>query len=150
MDSERSIRLTKTGTYDGKLYLGVFEGGQFKTLRADRVLRVDQLSGGHTQSIKPILDYHQELPPWLGLKGSIRVPQSAGTRTWGVHLEGYSCTCPEGRIRAGMGYAPGMLGGVCPHLAKAILANMPPDAAWNPELLLTLADEDKTSIAALL
>lgn len=143
----RELELRKVGTLDGTPYLGVLHDGRFKTLRADRVLSVVQLSAGHAPSIHAEPTYATELPPFPA-PVICRIPTvAAGNRTWTVDLACYTCTCPERRVRTARGYRAGQLGFVCPHVARAILEHLPADApAWPPELRRFLADPRKVHI----
>ena len=146
--SDRVIELAKLGHSGDAQYLGVNHQGKFKTLRADRIVRVEQLSRGHPPSIRPFPMYRDMLPAFPIAAAVYRIATTAASnRTWTVDLNAYSCTCPEKRIRSGFGYAPGQLGFVCDHMAKAILAHLPADdAAWSPELRAFLADPRKVHI----
>jgi hypothetical protein len=145
---ERDIDLQKIGISQGEVYLGVWHEGRFKTLRADRVLAVEQLSTGHAPSIQAAPTYALQLPAFPVEGAVYKIPTtSASNRTWTVDLNRYTCSCPEKRIRGGMGYAPGQLGFVCDHMAKAILGHLPEGAAtWSIELRSFLANPRKVHI----
>ena len=149
--TQREIELQKIGRSGDFFYYGVFEKGRFKTMRADRIQMAAQLSTGHEPSIRPQPTYSSELPPFPLENAVYRMPTvTAGTRTWTVDLNQYTCTCPEKRIRSGFGYEPGRLGFVCPHMARAILEYLPKDASgWTPELLAFLGDPRKMHIENL-
>lgn len=139
--SLREIVLNKIGTMSGMSYFGVMHQGKFKTLRADRIHMVAQLSTGHDCSIRPQPTYATELPQFPVEGAVYKMPTvAASTRTWTVDLNAYTCSCPEKRIRLGFGYEPGRLGFVCPHMARAILDHLPGEAGWQPELLAFLAN----------
>ncbi|HZL27661.1 MAG TPA: hypothetical protein VFC39_14140 [Acidobacteriaceae bacterium] len=146
--SDRIIDLLKLGDVSGTPYLGVMHQGRFKTLRADRVIGVEQLSSGHQPSIHAQPTYSTELPQFPLPNAVYKIPTTAvSNRTWTVDLNTYICACPEKRIRSGYNYKPGQLGFVCDHMAKAILANLPSAAAgWPPELLRFLADSRRVHI----
>jgi hypothetical protein len=170
--SERIIDLLKLGSHDGHTYLGVRDKGIFKSFRRDRVLDVlEQISTGHTPSLRAIPSYTHYLPPFPRPEPELRsgavdqtlqnnqrdedvqllvfrVPQTRGNRTWSVSLADYTCTCPDKRIRTALGYTAGQLGMVCPHLARAILAHLPSPRpeAWTPDLLDWLQNPRNTDI----
>lgn len=145
--SLREIELQKIGTRSGFTYYGVMHAGKFKTMRADRFRMVAQLSTGHNPSIRSQPTYATELPKFPVPGAVYKMPTiAASTRTWTVDLNVYTCSCPEKRIRSGMGYEPGRLGFVCPHMARAILDHLPREAGWEPELLAFLADPRKVHI----
>ena len=150
--SERVIELLRIGHLDGTPYLGVMDQGKFKTLRTERVVEVlEQLTTGHAPSIHPQPTYSTALPHFP-LTNAVYKEHTiaAGNRTWTVDLNRYTCTCPEKRIRSGMGYEPGRLGFVCPHMARAIVAHLPAGAeGWPPELLAFLNDPRRTHISNL-
>lgn len=149
--TERVITLKKIGTSEGTRYYGVEHEGKFKTLRVDRVIGVlEQLTKGHEPSIRPMPTYGTTLPPFPIENAVFRVPTIAvSTRTWRVDLNRYTCTCPEKRVRMAKGYVPGQLGYVCPHVARAILAHLPADAAWSPGLLDFLRDPRRMHVDTL-
>jgi len=149
--TERTIELQKVGHSGDTEYFGVMHAGKFKTLRVDRVVSVmEQLTTGHESSIRPQPTYSTQLPAWPFAGAVFKISQTAASRhnrTWTVDLNHYTCSCPEKRIRTGMGYEPGQLGYVCDHMAKAILANLSADAAgWPPELLNFLRNPRKIHI----
>ena len=148
--SEREIELQKIGSRSGTVYLGVLHAGKFKTLRADGVLAVIQLSVGHEPSIRSYPTYASALPNFPISNAVYRMPTVKGTRTWKVDLNAYTCSCPEKRDRSAMGYAPGQLGFVCPHMARAILDHLPMNmhgqAGWTLELVSMLADPRKVHL----
>jgi hypothetical protein len=146
--SDRTIELLKIGDVAGTPYLGVMHGGRFKTLRAERVIEVEQLSTGHQPSIHAQPTYSTELPAFPLQNAVYKIGTTAvSNRTWTVDLNKYTCTCPEKRIRAAAGYKPGLLGFVCDHMAKAIYDNLPNDAAgWTPELHRFLTNPRHTHI----
>ncbi len=148
----REIILKKTGTHDGLTYLGVMHLGIFKTLRADRVITVEQLSEGHPSSIAAAPTYATVLPPFPLENAVYKVPTiTAGNRTWTVDLNRYTCTCPERRIRSAHGYTPGQLGFACQHMGRAILDHLPaPAPEFTPALRAFLADPRRTHIDNLL
>ncbi len=150
--TERVIELLRTGDMGGTPYLGVMHLGKFKTLRADRVVEVlEQLTAGHAPSIRPLPGYGFNLPKFPLDNALYKVATiAASNRTWTVDLNAYTCSCPEKRIRAGFGYAPGQLGFVCPHMALAILDHLPADAGWPEELLSFLRDPRRVHIDNLL
>jgi hypothetical protein len=150
--SEREIELVKIGESRGTPYLGVNHAGKFKTLRADRVVSVLQLTTGHEPSIEPWPSYASELPHFPVDGAVYKIPTTAASnRTWTVDLNAYTCSCPEKRIRAGMGYKPGQLGFVCDHMAKAILLHLPPgDGGWSHTLLRFLGDPRRVHIDNLI
>ena len=147
--SIREIELTKMGDSQGTAYLGVHHEGKFKTMRVDRILQVlEQITTGHPSSIQAALNYRSELPPFP-IEGAVyRVPTiAAGTRTWTVDLNRYTCTCPEKRVRAGKGYKPGQLGFVCPHIARAIVDHLPAESGdFTPGLRAFLSDPRRVHI----
>ncbi len=148
--SVREIELHRLGHMDQLQYLGVLDTGRFKTMRLDRIHAVEQLSFGHDPSIRPSPTYQTMLPAFPLADAVHRMPTLKGSRTWLVNLNDYTCACPERRIRVGMGYVPGQLGHVCPHLARAILDFLPPalhgSSAWPSELLSFLADPKRMHI----
>lgn len=145
--SEREIELQKLGDIQGTPYLGVMHGGRFKTMRADRVVEVTQLSEGHTPSIRAFPAYATELPVFPLENALYKIPTiAASSRTWTVDLNHYTCTCPEKRIRTAAGYRPGQLGFVCLHMSRAILDNLPANHSWPPELLSFLGDRRRMHI----
>ena len=145
--SLREIELLRMGDFSGERYIGVMHAGRFKTLRADRIRMVAQISTGHEASLHAQPMYSSELPAFP-LPGAIyKMPTIAGNRTWTVDLNAYTCACPEKRIRAAMGYVPGRLGWICPHMARAILDYLPAGSpGWTDELLRFLADPRKIHI----
>jgi hypothetical protein len=146
---ERTIELQKIGDREGTPYLGVMHQGKFKTLRAGRIVDVlEQLTIGHEPSIHAAPSYATLLPKFpVTFRGPIRIPQTARpTSKWSVDLALYTCSCPEKRIRSGFGYAPGQLGFVCSHIARAILENLPATAGWPDELLTFLRDPRRVHI----
>ncbi len=147
--TRRIIELQRIGRYSGRKYLGVFEEGKFKTLRADRVSRIEQLSNEHPPAIALMPTLSDRLPGWHEARSPFKVPQLVGKRHWTVDLTHYSCTCPEGRVRRSSGYGPGTLGGVCPHLAKAIVANLPAEHDWDPELIRMLTEYEVLTVGDL-
>ena len=153
--SDRLITLQKIGAYRGDKYYAVLNDGKFKTMRADRVLTAELLptglEGAATEpSIRPLPTYRTELPPWAGAEFFFRVPTIKGKGTWGVDLNAYTCTCPEKRIRAGLGYKPGELGMVCPHIARAILEHQPDlPHPWPQDLLDFLSTPTKVALVNL-
>ena len=150
--SDRTVELLKLGDLQGTPYLGVLHQGKFKTLRADRVVEVEQLSTGHEPSLRawPQLSYASHLPQFPVEHALYKVATIAAShRTWTADLNRYTCTCPEKRIRAGFGYAPGQLGSVCPHMARAILEHLPGNAGWPEEILLFLRNPRKVHIDSL-
>ncbi len=146
--THREITLTKTGTHDGVTYLGVMHLGIFKTLRADRVLEVQQLSEGHPPSIFAAPTYQTVLPPFPLENAVYKVPTiKVSNRTWTVDLNRYTCACGERHRRKEHGYKPGQLGFCCQHMARAILDHLPPDAPeFTPALRGFLADPRRTHI----
>ena len=145
--SERTIDLVKMGDSQGIPYVGVFEAGRFKTYRQDRIIDVlEQFTTGHEPSISAQPTYATQLPQFPDGYAVYRVPSIAGNRSWSVDLNQYICTCPEKRIRESMGYLPGTLGHVCPHMARAILEHLPENSGWAPELLTFLRDPRKMHI----
>ncbi len=147
--SIRVIEVLKMGTFGGTPYLGVMHAGKFKTLRTDRVVEVlEQLSTGHSATIYSQPTYTTLLPNFPVEGAVYKIPTTVvSNRTWTVDLNRYTCSCPEKRIRAGMGYDPGRLGFVCDHMAKAILGNLPAASqGWSPELLKFLANPRKIHI----
>ena len=151
---ERTVKLLRMGHVGSVRYLGVMHQGIFKTPRAERVRSVRQLTDGHPCRITVLPTYRDELPPWPGTAEVVKVPQSTGKRTWTVDFRTYTCSCPERRVRDGMGYRPGQLGGVCPHLARALLKYLPadldPKLGWTPDLREFLGTPTKTSIENLI
>lgn len=146
--SERVIELLRLGNLQGTPYIGVMHQGKFKTLRVDRVLDVlQQLSTGHDPSLRRQPVYADRLPAFPVANARYKIPTVAvSNRTWTVDLNAYTCTCPEKRIRLGFGYDSGQLGFVCPHMARAILDNLPPDAGWSDDLLNFLRDPRRVHI----
>jgi hypothetical protein len=160
--SEREIELVKIGRAPGLRagdagtpYLGVQHMGKFKTLRADRVTAVTAVDPPDAASIRAWPTYAFTLPMFHVERAVYRIAATATprpgkpTRHWQVDLNRYTCTCPEKRERSGKGYAPGQLGFVCDHMAKAILQNLPANVeaeAWTPELRSFLADPRKVHI----
>jgi hypothetical protein len=149
--SERTIELMKIGHTGDISYYWVLHEGKGKSLRADRVVSVvEQITTGHPARIRVLPNYSTTLPAFPLEKAVFRVPQSANPRrTWGVDLNSYTCTCPEGRVRSSSGYIAGQLGFCCPHTAQAILTHLPPDAEWPPDILDFLRSAHRTSIANL-
>ncbi|HSU19923.1 MAG TPA: hypothetical protein VLI45_09300 [Acidobacteriaceae bacterium] len=148
--SERIIELQKIGEVKGVPYLGVVDKGKFKTMRADRVLAVlEQLSSGHVPTLRSWkqVGYADTLPAFPVASAVHKIATVAkSNRTWTVDLNHYTCTCPEKRIRSGFGYAPGQLGFVCPHIARAILEHLPAETHWPDELLAFLRDPRRVHI----
>ena len=155
--SERTIELMRIGHRHETPYLGVMHDGIFKTFRTDHVLDVlAQYTVGHTPSIFSAPTYATPLPafPIAGAVHHIptthsKTPQAR--KTWTVDLNAYTCTCPEKRIRYAKGYAPGQVGAVCDHIAKAILANLPTPAPaeWTPPLLAFLSNPQNIAVGNL-
>jgi len=148
LTSDRTIELQKIGHMGDLPYLGVMHAGKFKTLRSDRIVAVlEQLSTGHPPSIRSQPTYTTQLPKFPLPNAVYKMPTvAAGPRTWTVDLNKYTCTCPEKRIRAPMGYEPGTVGYACPHMARAILDYLPTNAGWDTELLTFLKDSRKMHI----
>jgi len=150
--SERLVELACTGTYAGNEYAGVFEDGQFKTLRADRILKVEPLvissPSGRTHPLRVLPTFSTALPVWPVEQAVFRVLQTTGKRHWTVNLNAYSCTCPEKQSRSD--YPPGSLGRVCSHMARAILENLPADANWDEDILAWINNPYKVGAANLL
>lgn len=142
----REVELCRIGTFNGRSYAGVLDGGHFKTLRTEGIRTAEKLGEGPSR-LQAFPTYETLLPVWAEPNSVLRVPTLKGNRTWMVDLNAYVCACPEKRIRSARGYAPGQLGMVCPHLARAILANLAPYApGWTPELRAVLADPTFTHI----
>lgn len=151
--SERTVELLKTGDLKGTPYLGVMEGGRFKTLQTHRVVEVlDQITTGHDPSIRSQPTYATQLPAFPLANAVYKIPTiAAGNRTWTVDLNAYTCTCPEKRIRSGFGFVPSQMGYVCPHMARAILDHLPGGSAgWSPEMLGFLSDPRRIHIDNLI
>lgn len=150
--SERVIELACTGSCGGNEYAGIFEDGQFKTLRADRILKVEPLlissPSGLTHPLHVLPTLKTALPVWPIEQAVFRVPQTSGKRHWTVNLNAYSCTCPESRLRSQ--YPPGSLGRVCSHMARAILDNLPTDANWDEDIRAWIGNPYKVGAANLL
>ncbi len=150
--SERTVHLSRKGHLSGHDYVGIYEDGQFKTLRADRILKAVPVSESALASPRPSLrvlpTYSTLLPAWPTPEAVFKIKTISGSRHWTVDLNAYSCTCPEKRTRA---QSPsGSLGRVCPHMAEAILANLTPDAGWDPDLIAHISRPDKVSMSAYL
>ena len=145
--TERIIDLLRIGHIKDVDYLAVMHAGKFKTLRADNVRKVRQLSHGHEPSITAAPTYAGNLPAFP-LAGAIyKMPTVAlSNRTWTVDLNLYTCTCPEKRLRSARGYQPGQLGAVCPHIARAILEYLPESTAWPSQLRRFLSNPRKVHI----
>ena len=150
--SERTIDLARIGSYQGHDYIGVFEGGQFKSLRADRILKVEKptTTTTYNSELTVIPNYSTKLPEWSTGAAVYRMKSITGNRHWTVDLNRYSCTCPEKRFRTSQGFADGTLGRVCPHMAQAILENLPKNSGWNPELITFLSNPRNVAIGSLL
>ena len=145
--SERIIELMKIGAIADVDYLGVRHNGKFKTLRSDGIRKVRQLPEGHEASIFAFPQYADTLPVFPIASAMFKMATIAvSTRRWTVDLNLYTCSCPEKRERIGKGYKPGQLGFVCAHMARAILDNLPADAAWSPLLLKFLGDPRRVHI----
>ena len=156
--SERVIELLKVGSFGGQTYYSVLHAARPKTLRADRIVAVlAQLSEGHAPTLHPQPTYASRLPSFPVLAGESTAPvlkvgavAAGSNRTWTVDLGSYTCTCPEKRLRVAAGYEPGLLGYVCPHMARAIITNLPthtdPATGWTHELLTFLNDPRKVHI----
>lgn len=146
--SERMIEVLKFGEFGGTKYVGVMHAGKFKTLRINRIVSViEQLTTGHEPCLRSQPTYSSRLPAFPLPNAQYKIGTIAvSNRTWTVDLNLYTCTCPEKRIRIGMGYEPGQLGYTCPHMARALLANLPADAGWQPELLEFLRDPRKIHV----
>jgi hypothetical protein len=145
--SERIIDVMKIGSIGDVDYLGVRHVGKFKTLRADGIRKVRQLTEGHAPSIFAFPGYDDQLPVFPIASAMYKMATIAvSTRRYTVDLNLYTCTCPEKRERVAKGYKPGQLGFVCPHMARAILENLPADAAWSPQLIKFLKDPRRVHI----
>lgn len=145
--SERSIHLSRKGHLNGHDYVGIYEDGKFKTLRADRILKAVPVSkvAGARPSLRVLPSYSKILPAWPTSDALFKIKQTAGTRHWTVNLNTYSCTCPEKRLR--LDSPEGSLGRVCPHMAEAILQNISIDAGWDPDIIAFLSDCHKVSMS---
>ena len=155
--SERLITLQKIGAYRGDRYYGVLNDGRFKTMRADRVLfrrasalwypRRPQCAEPSLPSIRPLPTYRTELPPWpLPAAIYTACPTAAARAPGASTLNAYTCTCPEKRIRTALGYKPGELGMICPHLARAILEHqLALPQPFPPDILDFLATPHQSS-----
>lgn len=150
--SDRVIELQKLGESRGTEYFGAMHVGRFKTFRLDRLVSVtEQLTTGHTPSLQPMPTYSTELPAFPLPNAVYKMAtQAVSNRTWTVDLNRYICACPEKRIRGAAGYAPGQLGYVCSHMAKAILEFLPANSTgWTPALVKFLQNPRRIHIDSL-
>jgi hypothetical protein len=147
--TEREITLSKVGESRGRIYFAVTDRGKPKTFRADHVLEVlEQLTTGHAPSIHAAPNYATKLPAFPIAGAVYKIGTIAvSNRSWTVDLNKYTCSCPEKRIRSGLGYEPGQVGYVCAHMAKAILEHLPAGTpGWTDELRAFLADPRRIHI----
>jgi hypothetical protein len=149
--SERVVHLARKGHYHGNDYLGIYEDGKFKTLRADRILKVEWSGDSAPRSSLRVLPSESTtLPVWSLPNAVYKIKQTTGARNWTVNLNTYTCTCPEKRMRIQLGAADGTLGRVCSHMAQAIMENLPADANWNADILAHISNPRKVSMANFL
>ncbi len=144
--SVREVFLAKKGRYARHVYLGVYDKGRFKTFRRDHILKMEAIGHDGTRSNSRTAHQRTSLPQWPAENAVFRIAQTVGTKRWTVNLNEYTCTCPEKRTRAGRGCPPKMLGMVCPHMAQAILENLPADANWPPEIISYLKDPESLKL----